>query len=135
MAAGYPERAVSSLERAADWRGHEFRYHRLLGRIALMRGDDEGAQSALERSLALHPNDPGALRLLGGILVRSGRDATETLARAVLLDPLNTRAYSLLAQAYRRVGQHDLAIVAERREEEPISLDEMKLRLREDGLP
>lgn len=29
---------------------------------------------------------------------------------------------------------HDLAIVAERREEEPISLEEMKLRLREDGL-
>ena len=29
---------------------------------------------------------------------------------------------------------HDLAIVAERRDEEPISLEEMKLRLREDGL-
>ena len=29
---------------------------------------------------------------------------------------------------------HDLAIVAERREEEPISLEEMKLRLRQDGL-
>jgi PHD/YefM family antitoxin component YafN of YafNO toxin-antitoxin module len=29
---------------------------------------------------------------------------------------------------------HDLAILAERREEEPISLKEMKLRLREDGL-
>lgn len=29
---------------------------------------------------------------------------------------------------------HDLAIVAERREEEPISLEEMKLRLRENGL-
>jgi len=29
---------------------------------------------------------------------------------------------------------HDLAIVAERREEEPISLEEMKRRLKEDGL-
>ena len=29
---------------------------------------------------------------------------------------------------------HDLAIVAERREEKPISLEEMKRRLREDGL-
>ena len=28
---------------------------------------------------------------------------------------------------------HDLAIVAERREEEPISLEEMKRRLRKDG--
>jgi len=112
MAAGKADRAISSLNEAADWRGHEFRYHRLLGRIALMRGDDEEAEASLERSLDLHPNDPGALRLLGGILVRSGRNATEALARAVLLDPLNTRAYSLLAQAYRRVGQHDLAIAS-----------------------
>ncbi|MCD6554030.1 MAG: type II toxin-antitoxin system Phd/YefM family antitoxin [Chloroflexi bacterium] len=29
---------------------------------------------------------------------------------------------------------HDLAVVAERREEEPISLEEIKRRLREDGL-
>jgi hypothetical protein len=29
---------------------------------------------------------------------------------------------------------HDLAVVAERREEKPISLEEMKRRLREDGL-
>ena len=37
---------------------------------------------------------------------------------------------------YKQVmeGLHDLAIVAERREEKPISLEEMKRRLREDGL-
>jgi len=29
---------------------------------------------------------------------------------------------------------HDLAVVAERREEEPISFEEMKKRLKEDGL-
>ncbi len=29
---------------------------------------------------------------------------------------------------------HDLAVVAERRAEEPISLEEMKRRLKEDGL-
>ena len=29
---------------------------------------------------------------------------------------------------------HDLAVVAERREEKPISLEEMKRRLRKDGL-
>jgi PHD/YefM family antitoxin component YafN of YafNO toxin-antitoxin module len=29
---------------------------------------------------------------------------------------------------------HDLAVVAERRDEEPISLEEMKRRLHEDGL-
>jgi PHD/YefM family antitoxin component YafN of YafNO toxin-antitoxin module len=29
---------------------------------------------------------------------------------------------------------HDLAVVAERRDEEPISLEELKKRLREDGI-
>jgi len=29
---------------------------------------------------------------------------------------------------------HDLAVVAERRDEEPVSLEEMKRRLREDGI-
>ncbi|MCR4405962.1 MAG: type II toxin-antitoxin system prevent-host-death family antitoxin [Anaerolineae bacterium] len=29
---------------------------------------------------------------------------------------------------------HDLAVIAERREEQPISLDEMKRRLKENGL-
>jgi PHD/YefM family antitoxin component YafN of YafNO toxin-antitoxin module len=29
---------------------------------------------------------------------------------------------------------HDLAVVAERRDEEPISLDELKKRLKKDGL-
>jgi len=29
---------------------------------------------------------------------------------------------------------HDLAVVAERRDEEPISLEELKRRLKEDGL-
>ena len=37
---------------------------------------------------------------------------------------------------YERMKEdlHDLAVVAERREEEPVSLEEMKRRLREDGL-
>lgn len=115
LAARDTDQAIPSLHKAVDWRGHEFRYHRLLGRIALMRGDDDEAKVALERGLELHPNDPGALRLLGGILIRSGRDATEALARAVVLDPLNTRAYSLLSQAYREVGENDLAITAAER--------------------
>ena len=29
---------------------------------------------------------------------------------------------------------HDLAVIAERREEKPISLEEMELRLKEDGI-
>ena len=45
-------------------------------------------------------------------------------------------AVILSLKRYEQVMEdlHDLAIVAERREEKPISLEEMKRRLREDGL-
>lgn len=42
---------------------------------------------------------------------------------------LSVEQYQLLLE-----DLHDLAIVAERRNEEPISLEEMKERLRQDGL-
>lgn len=39
-------------------------------------------------------------------------------------------------EEYERLKEdlHDLAVVAERREEKPISLEEMKRRLKKDGL-
>ncbi len=42
----------------------------------------------------------------------------------------------LSLKRYRRLLEdlYDLAIIAERRDEEPISLEEMKRRLKEDGL-
>jgi len=42
----------------------------------------------------------------------------------------------LSLKRYERLMEdlHDLAIVAERRDEEPISLEEMKRRLKEDGV-
>ncbi len=42
----------------------------------------------------------------------------------------------LSLERYERLMEdlHDLAIVAERRDEEPISLDELKRRLRKDGV-
>lgn len=48
----------------------------------------------------------------------------------------NKTAVILSLQRYEQLMEdlHDLAIVAERREEEPISLEEMKRRLKEDGL-
>jgi hypothetical protein len=49
----------------------------------------------------------------------------------------NKTAVILSLQRYEQLMEdlHDLAVVAERREEKPISLEEMKRRLREDGLP
>jgi len=48
----------------------------------------------------------------------------------------NKTAVLLSLEQYEQLMEdlHDLAIVAERREEDPISLEEMKRRLREDGL-
>jgi PHD/YefM family antitoxin component YafN of YafNO toxin-antitoxin module len=48
----------------------------------------------------------------------------------------NKTAVILSIQRYEQLMEdlHDLAVVAERREEKPISLEEMKRRLREDGL-
>lgn len=48
----------------------------------------------------------------------------------------NKTAVILSLKRYEQLMEdlHDLAIVAERREEEPISLEEMKRRLQRDGL-
>ncbi len=48
----------------------------------------------------------------------------------------NKTAVILSLQRYEQLLEdlHDLAVVAERREEKPISLEEMRQRLREDGL-
>ena len=48
----------------------------------------------------------------------------------------NKTAVILPIERYEQMMEdlHDLAVVAERRHEKPISLDEMKRRLRNDGL-
>jgi len=48
----------------------------------------------------------------------------------------NKTAVILSLKRYEQLMEdlHDLAIVAERREEEPISLEEMRRRLQKDGL-
>ena len=42
----------------------------------------------------------------------------------------------LSMEQYERLMEdlHDLAVIAERRDEEPIGLDELKIRLKKDGL-
>ena len=60
-----------------------------------------------------------------------------TLQERYVVDAQGSRmAVILPLDQYERLMEdlHDLAIVAERREEEPISLEEMKRRLREDSL-
>jgi PHD/YefM family antitoxin component YafN of YafNO toxin-antitoxin module len=61
----------------------------------------------------------------------------KTLQEQYVIDTKgNKTAVILPLKQYEQLLEdlHDLAIVAERREEKPISLEEMKRRLREDGL-
>lgn len=48
----------------------------------------------------------------------------------------NKKGVLLSIERYEQLTEdlHDLAIVAERRDEEPISFEEMKRRLKQDGL-
>ena len=61
----------------------------------------------------------------------------KTLNNQYMVDSKGKRkAVVLPVKQYEQLIEdlHDLAVVAERREEEPISLEEMKQRLKEDGL-
>jgi hypothetical protein len=60
-----------------------------------------------------------------------------TLQEQFVVDAKGKKTGVILSlKRYRRLMEdlHDLAAVAERRSEEPISLDEMKRRLKRDGL-
>lgn len=75
--------------------------HRLLGEIALARGDLPGAITELEKERAIDPLDGETYDRLGDAYLRSGQSARaqQALDRAVLLEPNATGPYILLGQA------------------------------------
>ena len=70
-----------------------------------------GAQTALEKSVAEHPDSSRAQISLAKIYLMAGRsdDAIAHLEIARQIDPSNTSVYSHLATAYRQLGQSDKA--------------------------
>ena len=104
--------ALGLLRQAVDWRGHEFRHHHDLGRIAHHRGLYAEAEAALRRTLELHPNNEAAMRLLGKTLIGRERapEAIPVLKRAVAIDPLTPDNHTLLAEAQRHAGQYEEAV-------------------------
>ncbi|MBI3312388.1 MAG: hypothetical protein HYZ88_02560 [Candidatus Omnitrophica bacterium] len=60
-----------------------------------------------------------------------------TLQEQYVIDPAGKKTAVILSLTrYQRLKEdlHDLAVVAERRGEKPISLEDMKRRLKKDGL-
>ncbi len=64
-----------------------------------------------ERALALRPDHPPALRVLGGLEVRAGNwaAASERLERAIELDPKEYQGHVWLTEVYLRTGRFDQA--------------------------
>ena len=105
-------RVSASLERAIEWRGHDFQYYYLLGLSHLETGQYEAAEASLRRSLELHPHYALSLQLLGLTLyyLQREEEAIQILKQAAELEPLEDRVYSTLAMVYRRQGDHEQAI-------------------------
>jgi O-antigen ligase/tetratricopeptide (TPR) repeat protein len=116
LADGHPNRAIVALREAVSWREHEFSYHHWLGQVALSMQRHEEADRVLTRSLELHSNNPGAIRLLATALLATGqpRRAIEPLRHAIRIDALTADNYALLADALRQSGQPAVAVTARR---------------------
>ncbi|MFZ9519843.1 MAG: tetratricopeptide repeat protein [Silvanigrellaceae bacterium] len=62
------------------------------------------AEEVVSRYVGLHPHDINMVFTLGGIAFRSGKleEATKLMENILILDPMNSRAHSLMAQIQKR---------------------------------
>ncbi len=73
----------------------------------------------------------------GGRYMEGGYDLMNAVQEQYVVDSKGKKTAVILPlKRYEKLLEdlHDLAVVAERRDEKPISLEEMKRRLREDGI-
>lgn len=86
--------------------------HRLLGEIALAKGDVPGAVTELEQEVQVDPLDGETYNRLGDAYLRSGQTdrAQQALDRAVLLEPDASGPYILLGKTM--LEQHDPVMAA-----------------------
>jgi tetratricopeptide (TPR) repeat protein len=82
----------------------------LLGRLYVLDNENEKAVPILQRALQLQPNLNEASALLGTVYLRMGKfaDAVPRLEKAAALDHMGNIHYQLF-QAYRKLGQNELA--------------------------
>ena len=91
----------------------------LLGRLYVLDNQNEKAVPILERALEIQPNLNAASALLGTVYIRLGKfaEAVPPLERAAPLDHMGNIHYQLY-QAYRKLGQNELAEKALARSQE-----------------
>ena len=111
--------AQEELEKAASLDHSRTKTLYLLGRLYIDANQDEKAVPFLRRALQLQPNLNEADSLLGTALIRMGdfADAVPRLEKAAPLDHAGNIHYQLY-QAYRKLGQADLAQQALTRSQE-----------------
>jgi tetratricopeptide (TPR) repeat protein len=104
------EDAQAELEKAEALDPSRTKTLYLLGRLYVLGSQAEKAVPYLERALQLQPNLNEANALLGTALIRMGKfaDAVPRLQKAAPLDHMGNIHYQLY-QAYRKLGESDLA--------------------------
>jgi len=111
--------AQAELEKAAALDPSRTKTLYLLGRLYILDDQAEKAVPFLERALRLQPNLNEAGALLGTAFMRMGKfsDAVPRLVKAAPLDHMGNIHYQLY-QAYRKLGENELAQKALARSQE-----------------
>lgn len=81
---------------------------------SIARGDANEARQALDRALALSPNNPSVHLARGRFYaaIRRYRDAKTEFERAASLDPMSPEPHYQLGQAYVTAGERDQALAS-----------------------
>jgi adenylate cyclase len=108
-------RAQEAAERARQLDENDAECYRVLAHVWLLRKDLARAQSHMERSLFLNPNDDRAVCAMGQILSFRGRhdEGAEWVSRAMRLNPYHPEFLWLhLGRALFHSGRHEEALSA-----------------------
>jgi tetratricopeptide (TPR) repeat protein len=124
-ALGEPREALAAADRAVSLSLFSAEARLIRARVQFAAGDRGGAEAEVERSLAIHPDDPGLLELRGSLRLAAGdpRRALEDFDRALSLgsrDGIHIgKASALLALADYRAALDEWSLALRRDPELP----------------